>query len=131
MQSLFLFFGGKAALVLALMVFAPFAQSSNCSMLSYAVDDARTKLKRAANETYFEGARDYARRAKSALDDASMAAMDCRCDIAQMEFDSAATRARRARDADDPEEFADSLNRSIRSFNSAIEALRTCSRGRR
>ena len=131
MQRLFLLFSGKAALVLALMVLAPFAQASNCSMLSYAVDDARTKLKRAANETDFEDAKDYARRAKSALDDASMAAMDCRCDMAQMEFDSAATRARRARDADDPEEFVDSLNRAIRSFNSAIEALRTCSRGRR
>ena len=131
MQRLLLLFGGKAALVLALMVFAPFAHASNCSMLSDAVDDARTKLKRAVNETDFEDAKDYARRAKSALDDASMAAVDCRCDMAQMEFDSAATRARRARDADDPEEFVDSLNRAIRSFNSAIEALRTCSRGRR
>ena len=131
MQRLLLLFGSKAALVLALMVFTPIAQASNCSMLSFAVDDARTKLKRAVNETDFEDAKDYARRAKGALDDASMAAMDCRCDMAQMEFDSAATRARRARDADDPEEFVDSLNRAIRSFNSAIEALHTCSRGRR
>jgi len=131
MQRLLLLFGRNAALVLALMVFAPFAYASNCSMLSYAVDDARTKLKRAANETDLEDAKDYARRAKSALDDAAMAAMDCQCDMAQMEFDSAASRARRARDADDPEEFADSLNRAIRAFNSSIEALRTCSRGRR
>ncbi|MGB7480433.1 MAG: hypothetical protein WA924_08905 [Burkholderiaceae bacterium] len=130
MQKLLLY-GCNAALVLTLTVFAPFANASNCSMLSYVVDDARTKLKRAANETDFEDAKDYARRAKSALDDASMAAMDCRCDMAQMEFDSAATRARRARDAEDPEEFVDSLNWAIRSFNSAIEALRTCSRGRR
>lgn len=100
-------------------------------MLTYAVDDARTKLKRAANETDFEDAKDYARRARSALDDAAMAAMDCKCDMAYMEFDSAATRARRARDADDPEEFVDSLNRAIRSFNSAIEALRACGRTRK
>jgi len=66
------------------------APASMCSMISFAVDDARTKLKRAANETDFESAKDYARRAKSALDDAAMAAMDCKCDMAYMEFDSAA-----------------------------------------
>lgn len=100
-------------------------------MLSYAVDDARTKLRRAANETDLEDAKDYARRAKSALEDAAMAAMDCKCDMAYSEFDSAASRARRARDADDSEEFVDSLNRAIRSFNSALEALRDCARRRR
>lgn len=131
MQRLLLLFVRKVALVLAIMTFAPFAHASNCSMLSYAVDDARTKLKRAANETDFEDAKDYARRAKSALDDASMAAMDCQCDMAQMEFDSAASRARRARNSDDVDEFVDSLNRAISAFNSAIDALRTCSRGRK
>lgn len=107
------------------------ASASTCSMLSYAVDDARTRLKRTANETDFEDAKDSARRAKSALDDAAMAAMDCKCDMAYIEFDSAASRARRARDADDPDEFVDSLNGAIRSFNSAIEALRMCARTRR
>lgn len=106
------------------------APASMCSMISFAVDDARTKLKRAANETDFESAKDYARRAKSALDDAAMAAMDCKCDMAYMEFDSAASHARRARNADEPDEFVHSLNRAIRSFNSAIEALSECARRR-
>jgi len=117
--------------ICAVFTVLPNASASTCGMLSYAVDDARTKLKRAANESDFEDAKDYARRAKSALDDAAMAVMDCKCDMAYMEFDSAALRARRARDADDPEEFVDSLNRAIRSFNSAIEALRACAHSRR
>jgi len=89
---------------------------------------AKVSRSRAAKETDFESAKDYARRAKSALDDAAMAAMDCKCDMAYSEFDTAASRARRARDADDVDEFDDSLNRSIRSFNSALEALRPCPR---
>lgn len=100
-------------------------------MLSYSVDDARTKLRRAANETDFESAKDYARRARGALDDAAMAAMDCRCNMVYSEFDTAASRARRARDADTVEELVDSLNRSIRSFNSALVALRACANARR
>lgn len=121
----------RIMLVLATLLFVSNAQASNCSMLSYAIDDARTKLKRAANETDFEDAKDYARRARSALNDAAMAAMDCGCNMAYNEFDTAASRARRARDADTVEEFVNSLNRSIRSFNSALDALRSCSRERR
>lgn len=117
---------GVGLLVFVAAVPVPRASAFSCSMLSSAVDDARTKLKRAAEETDLEDAKDYARRAKSALESAAMAAMDCKCDMAYMEFGTAASRSRRARDADDPEEFADSLNRAIRAFNSAIEALRTC-----
>lgn len=120
-----------AMLVLAALFFVSNAQASNCGILSYAVDDARTKLNSATNETDFEGAKDYAGRARSALDDAAMAAMNCGCNMAYNEFDTAASRARRARDADTVEEFVDSLNRSIRSFNSALGALRACSRERR
>ena len=66
-----------ALVLFALAAFAPIAHASSCDMLSYSIDDARTKLKRTANETDFESAKDYARRAKIALDDAAMAAMDC------------------------------------------------------
>jgi hypothetical protein len=90
------------------------------------VDDARSKLRRAATESDFEDAKDYARRAKSSLEDAAMSAMNCGCDLAYSEFDSAATKARRARDADSPEDFVYELNRAIRDFNSAIQFLRSC-----
>jgi hypothetical protein len=90
------------------------------------VDDARTKLRRAANETDFDDAKDNARRASNALDDAAMSAMDCGCQLAYLEFDTAAFRARRARDADSPHEFVEYLNGAIRAFNAAIDVLRIC-----
>lgn len=102
-----------------------------CDMLVMNVDDARTKLRRAADETDFDSAKDYARRAKSALEDAAMSAMDCQCSMAHMELDTAASFARRARDADTVEEFIDSLNRAIRAFNAALSALRVCASGSR
>jgi hypothetical protein len=97
-----------------------------CDMLGMNVDDARTKLRRASDETDLDAAKDYARRAKSALEDAAMSAMDCRCSMAHIEFETAASYARRASDAGTEEEFVDSLNRAIRAFNSALSALRAC-----
>jgi hypothetical protein len=84
------------------------------------------QLLRAANEADFEQARDLARRANSALDGAAISAMNCKCDVAYFEFDTAASRARSARDADFPDEYVDALDRAIKSFNSAIGALKTC-----
>jgi hypothetical protein len=95
-------------------------------MLRYNVEEARSKLRRASYDTDFEAAKDDARRARSALEDAAMSAMSCECQLAYSEFDSAASRARRARDAYDPDEFVEYLNAAIRAFNSAIGALRTC-----
>lgn len=120
-----------AILVLALCLACPNTFAITCDMLPLNVDDARTYLRRAANETDLEAAKDYARRAKRALDDAAMSAMDCRCEMAYIEFDTAASRARRAAYADSVEEFIDSLNRAIRAFNSAINALRICASERR
>jgi hypothetical protein len=100
-------------------------------MLSYNIDDSRTQLRRAINESDFESAKNYARRARSALDDASMSAMDCGCMDLQFELDDASSRARRARDAFDYNDFASSINRAVRGFNSAIELSKTCRPRRR
>ena len=118
-------------LIFGLIVMPSSAFPITCDMLGLNVDDARSNLRRAANETDFEVAKDYARRAKRSLDDAAMSAMDCGCDMAFVEFDTAATHAKRARDANTPPEFVDSLNRAIKAFNSAIEALQIWSRKRR
>jgi ubiquitin len=106
------------------------ASAQSCSMLSHDVDDARTKLRRAVNETNLEDAKDYARRAKSSLENASMAAMDCGCNLGSMDLDVAASGARNARDADSSEEFVSYINRAIRAFNSSLQALRARPRKR-
>ncbi len=105
--------------------------TQSCDMLSYNIDDAKSRLQRAARESSLEEGQDQARRAKSSLEDASMAAMDCKCDLAYADFDDAATRARRARDASDGQDFADNLNRAIKSYNSALNAVRVCASQRR
>jgi hypothetical protein len=121
----------KLAIVLVTIALPFDAVASTCDMLTSNVDDARTRLRRAANETNFEAAKDLARRARNALDDAASSAQDCKCDEGYLEFDDAATRARRARNADSAEDFMYNLNRSIKSFNSALDALRSCSQQRR
>jgi len=95
-------------------------------MLLFNIDYAQTKLQQTLSETDFESAKDYARLAKNALQDAAISSMDCGCDMAFLEFDTAATYAKRARDADTPREFVESLNRAIRSFNSGLDALQLC-----
>ena len=105
--------------------------TQSCAMLSSNIDDARSRLQRALNTSDLDEGKDQARRAKSALEDASMSAMDCKCNTAYMEFDDSSVRARRARDASDGQEFIDSLNRAVRSYNSALDAMRTCASQRR
>jgi len=90
------------------------------------VDDARKRLLRAANEPAFEVAKSQALRAKNALDDAALSSMDCQCKAAHSEFDTAALRARRARDAYSPNDYVDSLDAAIRAFNSAVGELKSC-----
>lgn len=97
-----------------------------CDMLSMNVGDARSALRKAARETDLDSAQDYARRAKNGLEDSAMSAMDCGCDTAYMEFDDAASHARRARDADEVHQFVHELDRAIRAFNFALDALQTC-----
>ncbi len=130
-QNIFRIFWATFLFTAALCSTSSNVYAFSCDMLVMNVDDARTKLRRAADETDFDSAKDYARRAKSALEDAAMSAMDCQCSMAHMEFDSAASYARRARDADTSDEFVDSLNRAIRAFNSALIALRACASGAR
>ena len=116
-----------AALFVCVLGFAPAAAGAQgCGRLAASVDDARKLLLRAANEPAFEAAKNRALRAKIALDDAALSSMDCQCKSAYSEFDTAALRARRARDADSPNEYVDSLDAAIRAFNSAIGELKSC-----
>ena len=121
----------KLAVALVTSTLPFVAVASTCDMLTSNIDDARTRLRRAANETNLGEAKDLARRARNALDDAASSAQDCKCDEAYSEFDDAATRARRARDSDSAEDYVYNLNRSIKSFNSALTALRSCAQQRR
>ena len=84
-------------IALALILTPAVGLTQSCDMLLYNIDDARSRLHRAAMAPDLDEGKDQARRAKSALEDASLSAMDCKCEMAYMEFTDAATRARRAR----------------------------------
>ena len=118
---------GRAAILAWALGLCPVAASAqSCSKLVASVDDARAMLLRAANEPGFEAAKSQALRAKNALDDAALSSMDCQCKAAHSEFDIAALRARRARDAYSPNEYVDSLEAAIRAFNNAVGELKSC-----
>jgi hypothetical protein len=47
------------------------------------------------------------------------------------DFDDSAKKLRRARDADDPDDFNDNLRRAVGYFNDALDAVNACASGRR
>lgn len=108
----------------------PMSVRADWSTLHYALDEARSKLERVAKSSDLDEARDNARRAKNALDDAAMAASDINCPSAYSELDDAATRAKRARDAYDVDDFSDNYRRALRSYNDAVDYLRQCAKRR-
>ncbi len=111
----------------SILIFVLSIMPSSAFAITCEIDDARNNLRRAANETDLEAAKDFARRASGYLDDAAMCAKDD-CRTAFMEFYNAAIYANWARHANSPQEFVDSLNRAIRAFNTGIEALQSWAR---
>lgn len=118
--------GMKKLLILSLLLISQVSFAISCDMLTYDIDDVKTRLRRAANETNLEDAKDYARKARSAFDDAAMGALDCGCINLQIELDDGSTASRRARDASDYREFTYNLNKAIRSYNNSIELVKSC-----
>lgn len=116
--------------MIAALMCAPAFPRADWNSLRFALEDARSMLERIAKSGDFEEAKDNARRARNALDDAAMAASDINCPSAYSELDDAATKTRRARDADDVEDFSDNIRRAIRSYNDAVRYLKQCTNSR-
>lgn len=115
----------KLLTVLLVLLTSP-VHAYDCQMLPTFVDDAETQLRRALRATDLEEGQNYARRAKSALDDVALAAMDCQCTLAYSEFDTAGSKARRAQYAEEPDDFAYQLRAAVRAYNAGIDALQLC-----
>ena len=115
----------KLLTVLLVLLASP-GHAYDCQMLPILVDDAATQLERAMRATDLEEGQSYARRAKSALDDVALAAMDCQCTLAYAEFDTAASKARRAQYTDDPDDFVYQFRAAVRAYNAGIDALQLC-----
>jgi hypothetical protein len=116
-----------AALVISVCWAGP-AGAASCGSLKSNLDDARSQLVRASKSSGAKEGTPYARRAASALSDASGSAKGCGCSRAASDLDDAEAKARRAARANDDEgeTYFDELNRAIRYYNSALDALRNC-----
>jgi len=113
--------------ILLAVLLSPFQVSAySCEMLSSSIDDSRRWLKRAAEETDLDAAKDYMRKAKNSLEETASALRDCGCDFAASEFDDASTKARRARDATDVEDFSYQFDRAVKAYNAGLEAISSC-----
>ena len=113
-----------------LSISATTAFAYDCSNLSSDLDDAQRHLKRAAQESNLDRAKDHMRKARYSLDDVASDARDCGCDSAASEFDSASTYARRARDASDARDFNYQFGRTAKAYNYGIDAIDQCARSR-
>jgi hypothetical protein len=103
------------------------AGAQTCGAMSRNIDDARSQLSRAGKTANLEEAKNSARRARSELDNAQVAAIDCKCPQAAMEFGDAETHARRARDSTTADGLADELKQAARNLDSALAAVGECS----
>lgn len=118
----------RGVVAFMLVVCVPAVVYAQCSMLSYNVDDAATRLKRTLRSTDFDEAKNNAHRARRALEVAAASAQECGCLYAYNELDDAARNARRASYAYSVDELNTEMSRSVRDFNSGVDALRTCTR---
>lgn len=106
----------------------PGASAASCDALRSTLRGARNELVHARSESNLVRARRYARQANQSLDRAAKQALECACHAAHREFRSAASFARRAKSARDPQQFSEMLKRSLRKFDSASLAVRRCGR---
>lgn len=106
------------------------AIACNTAMVQISLDDARDRLNRAAKATDFESAKYEAGKARRALEDAAINVSLCDCFLAYNELDTAASRAKRASYAEEPDEFAAELRRAIRGYNDALVYLADCANNR-
>lgn len=116
----------KAALagcLLAILGSAPANAQCEWPLIEMAVDEANTAIRRIKGATSLEDAQNYARRLQSAMEGSSLQMAMCECHLVQSEFDDAETYSRRARNASDRDDFVYQINRAIRSFNAAIDAI--------
>lgn len=112
------------------LLFTSVCFAFSCNSLSMYVDDSWGYIKKASREQSLDGAQSYMRKAKNSLDDAASAAQDCGCNQASMEFDDAATKARRAKSASGVDDFNHQFDRCVRSLNTAIELFNACVQNR-
>lgn len=118
------------SLLTSLILTSGIAAAQSCSNVSQTVDEARAKLLKARDAKDLNAAKELARIAKTAIDDAETAASSCRCTNAANDFSDAAIHVRRSREAGSLKDFSASLAKGIDGFNAALQSMRVCASSR-
>jgi hypothetical protein len=116
-----------AVLVAASLVAAP-ALAQTCAGLSAYLDDLRANYRRLDKDIDLEATRETVKAIRTELTDTATAALDCRCMSAYTELLNSASFARAAEGAADEAGMRYQLNRSILSYNTAVDLLNHCPR---
>ena len=104
----------------------PAHASCSASMMNIHLEEARTSLRRISSASDLEDAQSYVRRFRSAADSLEMEVMSCNCWAAQSEFSDASSRAHRAQNASNAEDFFTNIKRAARAVSDGVEAYNSC-----
>jgi hypothetical protein len=102
------------------------AQAQVCSGLSAQLDDVRAYYRDIDENTALEKALEAIKLVRAGLTNAANSAFDCRCNSVSTELLTSASFARQAEATTTTKAFMYEFNRSILSYNSALELLRHC-----
>jgi len=117
---------GRCIALLAAVAFVLPAAAQTCSSLSAYLEDVHANYRPIDEHTDFAAAQDEVKQLRLSLTQAATAAQDCRCLQVFNGLMDAASFARQAEAADNEKDFTYRLNRSILSYNSALDLLNHC-----
>ena len=109
-----------------LAVLSPAVVSADCRSAISNGDDAYSYSQKAYYEDSLVDAQNYARKAKTAAEDATSAAQNCKCNKAASDFDDAAMYSRRANNAGGLSELRDNARRAMRAVEYGLTAVGNC-----
>ncbi|CAG0996672.1 hypothetical protein MTYP_02599 [Methylophilaceae bacterium] len=118
-------------LVLIAGSFPLMVHAASCDKLREDIDTASGLLNKSQQAKSFDEARRVMNSARHAINEIAEDARDCPCFDAANLFDDAATRVRRASDADAVGRFNDFGRQGVEMYGAAIEALNACPESRK
>jgi len=103
-----------------------FAAQPACDELRADIETASELLNKAQEASSFDNARQVMDNAKYSINQIAEDARSCPCNDAAALFDAAATKLRRASDADSVGKFNQYSSKGIENYGAAIDALNNC-----
>lgn len=106
--------------------FPAMVYAASCDKLREDIKTASDLLNKAQQATNFTDARQVMNNAKYVINEVAEDSRTCPCVEAGDLFDNAATKIRRASDADTVGKFNDYGEQGVKTFGAAIDALNSC-----